>query len=317
MLASEPSRAPNDAVFDRRLLVVTGKGGVGKSTVAAALAWRAARAGKRVLACELEPTGDLGAALAGAAGASPIGRGTHYEPDELYPRLWVMAMDPEASLKEYLKLNLRIPFLTKVGALSNVFDFLANAAPGVREIVTIGKVAWEVKERHYDLVVVDATASGHVVGLLRAPEAINELVGAGMIRGQTAWMLDVLRRGETTGVVVVTTAEELPVNETLSLCKELPTATGTHLAAVVVNRVLAPAEATTLERLVRAGVKTKTAKILNEATRIAAARWDAQQEQMARLEQLVPAHTEVRTVPLVIDSSSGLPITKAVAEALS
>ena len=299
-----------------RLLIVTGKGGVGKSTVAAALAWRAARAGQRVLACELEPTGDLAAALAGAGGPSPTRRGTGYEPAELHPRLWVMAMDPEASLKEYLKLNLRLPLLTKVGGLSNVFDFVANAAPGVREIVTIGKVAWEVKERHYDLVVVDATASGHIVGLLRAPEAINELVGAGLIRGQTAWMRKILADPSVTGVVIVTTPEELPVNEAVALYDQLPLATETHIAEVIANSVVESAQAVEFERLIGVGVKAKTARMLSTASRISAAKYDEQQAQLQRLLSHTHPHHTVRQIPLIIGAAPGLPITRAVAEAL-
>ena len=73
-------------------------------------------------------------------------------------------MDTEASLREYLKLQLRIPVVGRIGPLAKAFDFVATAAPGVREILTVGKLCWEVRERHYDLVVVDAPASGHIVG---------------------------------------------------------------------------------------------------------------------------------------------------------
>jgi anion-transporting ArsA/GET3 family ATPase len=161
-----------------------------------------------------------------------------FAPREIERRLYAMAMDPEESLKEYLRINLRIPFVTKVGALSAAFDFLANAAPGVREIVTIGKVAYEVRERHYDLVVVDATSTGHIVSQLGAPQAINELVGTGMIRSQTKWILDILGDPDQTGVVLVTTPEEMPVNESIELAEKLRTQTNVDLAAVVANRVL-------------------------------------------------------------------------------
>ena len=108
--------------LEQRLLLVTGKGGVGTSTVAAALAWRAAAAGQRVLACELDAKGDLAAALLGAGPPHSGAAGTRYEPDELHDRLFAMAMDPEASLKEYLRLHLRIPLVSKLGALSTAFD---------------------------------------------------------------------------------------------------------------------------------------------------------------------------------------------------
>ena len=117
-------------------------------------------------------------------------------------------------------------------------DFIANAAPGVKEILTIGKLAWEVKERHYDLVVVDSVASGHIVGQLTAPQGINELVQVGMVRNQTQWMLDILTDPAQTGVVIVSAPEEMPVAETIELADRLGTETKVDLAAVVVNRVL-------------------------------------------------------------------------------
>ena len=87
----------------------------------------------------------------------------------------------------------------RIGPLAKVFDFVATAAPGVHEILTVGKLCYEVRERHYDLVVVDASASGHIVGQLAAPQAINQLVQVGLIRQQTDWMLDILVDPATTG----------------------------------------------------------------------------------------------------------------------
>lgn len=217
-------------LLDRRLLFVTGKGGVGKTTVAAGLALLAADRGKRTLVCEVDAKGGL----AGFFEATHTG----FDPVELQPNLFAMSMDTEASLKEYLSLQLKLPLVARIGPLARTFDFVANAAPGVKEILTVGKLAWEVVEEHYDLVVVDAVASGHIVGQLAAPKGINELVSVGIVRNQTAWMLEVLEDPARTGVVIVAAPEEMPVNETIELAQRLRAETDVDLAAVVVNRVL-------------------------------------------------------------------------------
>lgn len=217
------------ALLDRRLLFVTGKGGVGKTTVAAALGLLGARLGKRTLVCEVDAKGNL----AEFYEAGP----TAFKAREIQDGLWAMSMDTEESLKEYLSLQLKLPLLSRIGPLARTFDFIATAAPGVKEILTVGKLAWEVRERNYDLVVVDAPATGHIVGQLRAPQAIKELVSVGLVREQTEWMTDLLTDAATTGVVIVASPEEMPVTETLELIDRLGD-TAVDVAGIVVNRVL-------------------------------------------------------------------------------
>ena len=173
-------------LLDRRCLFFTGKGGVGKSTMAAATALLAARSGRRVLLIEVDAKGDIPAQFEQKA----VG----FTPREVYPGVLAMAMDTEASLHEYLRVNLRVPVIGKLGPLARVLDFVADAAPGVKEILTIGKIMWEVRESiegraDHDIVVVDAAATGHIVAQLGAADAIQELVDVGPLRDQTRWLV--------------------------------------------------------------------------------------------------------------------------------
>ena len=149
-----------------------------------------------------------------------------------------MAMNTEDSLREYLRLFVKVPLLGKIGPLARTFDFVADAAPGVKEILAVGKLCHEVRERHYDLVVVDAEATGHIVAQIGAPQVIRELVKVGLVRDQTEWMLDLLHDPAVTGVAIVTTPEEMPVTETIDLIRRLEPETGVDPSLVVANRVL-------------------------------------------------------------------------------
>lgn len=226
---------PAPDLLERRLLFFTGKGGVGKSTVAAATALLASSIGKRVLLVEVDAKGDVPAQFERPA----VG----FRAREVHPGVLAMAMDTEESLKEYLRLNLRVPVLGRVGPVARALEFVATAAPGVKEILTIGKICWEVREAiegraDFDLVVVDAAATGHVVAQLGAPDSIRELVDVGPVRAQTEWLSQILADPAITAVNVVTTPEEMPVAETIELVARMRERLAVPLGAVVVNRVL-------------------------------------------------------------------------------
>jgi anion-transporting ArsA/GET3 family ATPase len=306
-------------LLDRKLLFVTGKGGVGKTTIAAALGQLASARGQRTLLCEVDAKGNL----AGAFETGP----TEFVEREIAPGLWAMSMDTEASLKEYLRLQLKLPLLSRIGPLARTFDFVANAAPGVKEILTVGKVCWEVRERHYDLIVVDAPASGHVVGQLAAPEAIRDLVKVGRVRDQTQWMLDILHDPATTGAVIVATPEEMPVNESLELSERLRAETGVDLAAVVVNRVLPelftrgeeevfgllrePERAAAL-----AGAVGKPVQPVFDGAELAVTLRRTRAEHLAGLRNGLPKGTEMLYVPELFVRDHGVRATRQIADAL-
>ena len=243
-----------------------------------------------------------------------------------------MSMNTEDSLKEYLSLQLKIPLVAKIGPLARTFDFVANAAPGVKEILTIGKFLWEVRERHYDLVVVDAVASGHIVGQLAAPSAIQELVQVGLVRDQTDWMLDLLRDPATTGAVIVAAPEEMPVNETLELAAKLRSDTVVDLAAVVVNRVLPElfgrGEEAVFESLIDHSSAPSPEEILAEAVhgpvgpildgaQLAVTLRRTRAAHLSRLRDELPAGTPLLYVPYLFQRSHGVRATRQVAEHLA
>jgi anion-transporting ArsA/GET3 family ATPase len=226
---------PAPALLDRRLLFFTGKGGVGKSTVTAATALLAAEQGKRVLLVEVDAKNNLTALFE----HEPVG----FEPRQVHPGVFVMQMDTEASLREYLKVQVRVPVIGRLGPLARVFDFVATAAPGVKEILTVGKVCWELRESlqgraDWDLIVVDAAATGHVISQLDAPRAIQDVVAVGPIRNQTDWMVELLADPALCALNVVTSPEEMPVNETIELVAAAREKLDVPLGVVVVNRVL-------------------------------------------------------------------------------
>jgi len=310
---------PGIDLLDRRLIFVTGKGGVGKTTVAAGLALLASQQGKRTLLCEVDAKGDL-------ADFFESGR-VAYDAREVQPGLFAMAMDTERSLDEYLRLVLRVPVMGRLGPVARMFDFVATAAPGVKEILTVGKLAYEVRERHYDIVVVDASASGHIVGQLAAPEAINSLVQVGLIRSQTGWVLRILADPSCTGLVIVTTPEEMPVNETIDLTVRVRDETTVEIAAIVVNRVLPElfgrGEEEVFERLRAAPRAEVDAAVggdiepLLSAARLAVTLRRSRAAHLERLRDAVGADLPLLYVPYLFARTQGTRSTRVVADALA
>lgn len=219
-------------MIERRLLVVSGKGGVGKSAVSAALGVLAARRGKRVLVLAMiQPSG-----LAAHLGVDSLS----YEPTRIQPGLFAAAVDRSDALEEYLGLQLRVPRSLPMRQFSGALSVLADTAPGIREIVTMGKPIFEVLRGEWDLVIADAPPLGQLQSYLSAPETITGLVPTGAVREQASRLENVLSDPAASGLLLVTTPEELAVLETREAIAEIDASRQILIAGVVANRVLEP-----------------------------------------------------------------------------
>jgi anion-transporting ArsA/GET3 family ATPase len=212
-------------LLDKRLVFVTGKGGVGKTTVASCLARVAAERGKRVIVCEIAT------------------EQTSHEEREVAPGIHSIAVDPEQAMREYLTDQVG-GALSKVMTSSRIFTYLAAAAPGMRELLTIGKV-WDLAQLDrrrtgdtpYDLVILDAPATGHALGMLRTPRTFRDVARVGPISRQAGRIDAFLSDPSLTGVVAVAAPEEMPVNETIEFIAALGDELHMKPDAVVVNGV--------------------------------------------------------------------------------
>src|SRR3954465_8725046 len=219
---------------DRAVLYVTGKGGVGKTTVAAALGLAAARTGRRTIVCEVAEQDRMSRAFA-RHGVRPEQEG------QLAEDLWAITIDPQQALEEWLAKQIGGTALRVLGH-SHAFQYFVAAAPGAKELITIAKV-WELAQsqrwtrgnRSYDLVVVDAPASGHGIGMLTTPRTFAEIARVGPIRRQAYKVAEMLADPPRAGSVGVALPEEMPVNETIELEALLRREVGLGLDAIVMN----------------------------------------------------------------------------------
>jgi anion-transporting ArsA/GET3 family ATPase len=298
---------------DRRLLYVTGKGGVGKTTVAAALGLAAAEAGRRTIVCEVAEQDRVSRAFQreGVVAETEV---------ELAENLWAITIDPSRALQEWLGRQIGGTGL-RVLARSSAFQYFVAAAPGAKELITIAKVwelaqqqRWDRRGRTYDLVVVDAPSSGHGLAMLTTPRTFGEIARVGPIRRQAFRVRDLLADPEQTGYVAVALPEEMPVNETLELERRLPDAVGVGLEAIVVNGMWPERFSAGDAEALRAALDGRRDGPV-QAALTSYERARAQRSHLRRLRRASSAR--VVTLPYLFESEIGLPQFETLAAGLA
>lgn len=284
-------------LWERRLRFVLGKGGAGKSTVSAALGLAEAGAGRRVLVCEVAGQHRISRLFTAAAVGDD-------DTTELAPNLHATSIDPERATEEYLTGQLKIRPVVEMLTRSKAFHTFAAAAPGLPELVTVGKV-WSLAIALdgdgvpvWDVVIVDCPATGHGVALLETAANVEQMVGAGPISDQAARIHEVVSHPAATGIVVVARPEELAVSEAVEAVGILR-ADGLPVAATVLNGVREPRFSVGERDALAAAAGRGTTAV--RAAAEAALRHQAHEEADAEYrERLAEAGVPVLTLPEVV-----------------
>ncbi|MFZ5895782.1 MAG: ArsA family ATPase [Myxococcota bacterium] len=280
----------------RRFLFVTGKGGVGKTTVSAAIARGLAERGKRVLLTTSGAKEGLSTLLGGPRLSTSI--------EPLAPNLWGVLLTPEVALREYGTLVLHSH--TVVNALfdNKYVSGLFNGAPGLKEWALLGKAWYHAIEtlpngsHRFDVVVFDAPATGHSLDMLRVPKVILSAAPPGRLRTDAERAITFLRDPNSSGVVLATLPEEMPTNETLELADAVRNELALPIVEVIANACLdqlfSETEGRALEPFVYANATAEDA-----ALGAAARRALAERTQRESLERLTKLALPIRKLPRI------------------
>ncbi len=222
------------AILDKKLIFVTGKGGVGKTTAAAVVAQLAAERGRRTLICEV----DIDPAMRHIFGVDEIG----FEPTRIAKNLYACNLSGDDSMRDFIG---RFVPSKRVSALilkNKVVNIFFNAAPSVLEAVILDRLAYLLTEVEpsFDTVVVDLPASGHAVTFLNVPKSMARMVAVGELASHLRNVAAIISDEKQTEVLLVSLPDEIVINETVELWKKLHESVDTPVRTVIVNGVRAP-----------------------------------------------------------------------------
>jgi anion-transporting ArsA/GET3 family ATPase len=280
--------APIDDLLARRLVILSGKGGVGKSVVGAALALAAVERGKRVLLVEIDAPLEAARYL----GAPPVGS----RETEIRPGLFAVNLDPDGIMDEYVRHVVRIEFLARRILESPIYHRFFTAAPGLRELMLLGKIlvieeardGWSRRPR-YDLVLVDAPATGHGLSFLKVPIAARAAAPIGPIGTNARRILNLLRDARRTALVIVTVPEEMAVVEAAWFHRLAVEEVGVKPRLLVLNaaqeRRFTEAQEAEVLRLAAAGAEGRLARGVALGAALDAARRQLRRRKLTRFYQ--------------------------------
>lgn len=308
---------------EKRLIILSGKGGVGKTTLSLAIAMKAAAAGRRTLICEVGENEKI----APMFGRSSVG----YREEPLAENLNAIYINPDESFNEFVRRTLKIEALWKPVVESKLIRSFISAAPGIKELMTLGKImdlertTGKDKRPRYDLVILDAPATGHGLTLFKVPFVAMRASRAGPLYKNAKLVADLLQDPMRTIFYVVTLAEEMPVNESLEMIASIESDLRIPLGGLLANALHPPVlegQAATLAAMLRDAPQGPLKECLGGMSPASLAATASRMESRHRLNRSHLAALREKTrlpvheIPFIFDSPWGLGSIRRIAEAI-